>query len=89
MIRVVFTPNLKRHCACNPAEVEATTVLEAILRATEHQEGLQSYVLDEHQRLRRHMTVFVNGRPITDRELLSDPVPAGSEVYVMQALSGG
>lgn len=89
MVRVVFTPNLRRHCACEPAEVEATTVLDAILLATERQEGLRGYVLDEHHRLRRHMTVFVDGQPIHDRVLLSDPVREGAEVYVMQALSGG
>ena len=35
------------------------------------------------------MIVFVNGEQIHDRIPLTDPVPAGAEVYVMQALSGG
>ena len=32
---------------------------------------------------------FVNGRPIQDREGLSDGVAPDDEIYVMQALSGG
>jgi hypothetical protein len=35
------------------------------------------------------MMVFVDGRQIADRERLSDPVGPHSELYVMQALSGG
>jgi hypothetical protein len=35
------------------------------------------------------MVVFVNGRAIADRLGLTDAVPEGAEVYVMQALSGG
>ncbi|MBL8820538.1 MAG: MoaD/ThiS family protein [Planctomyces sp.] len=89
MVRVIFTPNLRRHCSCDAADVTASTVLEAILRAVEHQAGLKGYVLDEHDRLRKHMTVFVNGQPVKDRVLLSDAVEPNTEVYVMQALSGG
>jgi sulfur-carrier protein len=39
--------------------------------------------------LRRHMTIFVDGRAVRDRARLSDPVAAGSTIYVFQALSGG
>jgi sulfur-carrier protein len=35
------------------------------------------------------MIVFINGAMIQDRERLSDPVPPGGELYIMQALSGG
>jgi hypothetical protein len=35
------------------------------------------------------MTIFVDGDLITDRRSLSDIVGSESEIYVMQALSGG
>jgi sulfur-carrier protein len=35
------------------------------------------------------MTILIDGRRIKDRERLSDPVAKESEVYVLQALSGG
>ena len=50
---------------------------------------LRGYVLDDQGALRRHMMVFVDGQQIRDREALSDAVGPASEVYVMQALSGG
>jgi hypothetical protein len=50
---------------------------------------LRGYVLDDQGALRRHMMVFVDGQQIEDRERLSDPVRPVSEIYVMQALSGG
>jgi hypothetical protein len=46
-------------------------------------------VLDERGVLRKHMTIFVDGRQLADRDGLSDRVEPRSEIYVMQALSGG
>ena len=50
---------------------------------------LRGYVVDERGSLRKHMTVFIDGNQITDRMKLGDTVQSGSEIYVMQALSGG
>jgi hypothetical protein len=46
-------------------------------------------VLDDQSALRRHMTIFVDGRMIRDRVRLADPVGEASTIYVFQALSGG
>jgi hypothetical protein len=50
---------------------------------------LRGYVLDEQGRLRKHIAVFVGGELIRDRVRLSDAVPDGADIFVMQALSGG
>ncbi len=50
---------------------------------------LQTYVLDDQGALRKHMRILVDGLAITDLEKLSDKVRPNSEVWVMQALSGG
>ena len=48
---------------------------------------LRGYVLDDQGALRQHMVVFVDG---SQRDRASpSPLRAASEVYVMQALSGG
>jgi sulfur carrier protein ThiS len=39
--------------------------------------------------VRHHVVIFVDGTSVRDRRTLSDPVSSGSEIYVMQALSGG
>lgn len=49
----------------------------------------RSYVLDEQGALRKHMAVFINGKPTADREKLTDAVAPDSTIDVMQALSGG
>jgi hypothetical protein len=51
--------------------------------------AVRSYVLDEQNCLRKHVVVFIDGRQLRDRSSLSDPVADDSELYVMQALSGG
>lgn len=89
MPRVVFTPNLQRHVACPEVEVEATTVREALERVFADNPRLRGYVVDEHGGLRKHMAVFVDGEQLVDRAAQSDAVGARSEIYVMQALSGG
>jgi hypothetical protein len=33
--------------------------------------------------------IFVDDRPLADRQRLSDPLRPDSQVFVMQALSGG
>ena len=50
---------------------------------------LQTYVLDDQGALRKHMRILVDGLAITDLEKLTDKVKPNSEVWVMQALSGG
>jgi sulfur-carrier protein len=85
----VFTPNLRRHVEC-PTETVAGATVRAVLDAVFTQNPrLRGYVLDDRGALRRHMSVFVDGVQISDRDGLSDPVRPASEVYVMQALSGG
>ena len=89
MATVSFTPNLERHVECPTRTVEGDSVrgvLDAVFAANPR---LRGYVLDEQGALRRHMMVFVDGQQIEDRERLSDPVRPASEIYVMQALSGG
>ncbi|MBX3156221.1 MAG: MoaD/ThiS family protein [Deltaproteobacteria bacterium] len=89
MATVVFTPNLSRHVECPTEIVDGATVravLDAVFAANPR---LRGYVLDDQGALRKHMSVFVDGQQIADRAHLSDPVRPASEIYVMQALSGG
>ena len=51
--------------------------------------GIRNYILDEQGSLRRHVNIFIDGKMINDRSKLSDSVSANSEIYIIQALSGG
>jgi molybdopterin synthase sulfur carrier subunit len=89
MPTVSFTTALQRFLAAPSAQVEAATVggaLEAVFAA---RPALRSYLLDDQGALRRHVAVYVNGRPVSDRGRLSDEVGPRDEIYVFQALTGG
>ena len=89
MAKVVFTSNLMRHLPAPPAEVAGATVREVLLATFEKNPLLRGYILDDQGHLRKHMVIFVDGEIIRDRIAQSDAVSGSSEVYVMQALSGG
>jgi molybdopterin converting factor small subunit len=85
MPRIVFTSNLRRHLEAPPASVSGPTVGDALDVVFADNPRLRGYVLDEQGRLRRHVTVFVDGNHAD----LATAVKPESEVYVLQALSGG
>lgn len=89
MVKVVFTPNLRRHLQAPAAEVEGGTVRAALETVFAENPRLRDYVLDDQGGLRKHVTVFVDGEQVTDRTGLTLAVAPGAEIYVMQALSGG
>ena len=89
MPRIVFTPNLERHLACPPVEVRGETVRASLLGAFADHPRLEGYLLDDQGELRKHVMVFLDGRQLRGSEALATRVEPGSEIYVMQALSGG
>ncbi len=89
MPRIAFTPHLERFVTCPAAEVEGATVRQALDAVFDRNQQLRGYVVDEQGALRKHIAVFIDGSPILDRTNLTDMVTEASEVYVLQALSGG
>jgi len=70
-------------------EAAGATVAEVLAAGLAGDDLLRSYVLDEQGRLRKHVAIYLDGTVIADRLRLSDPVAPQSEIYVLQALSGG
>jgi len=89
MPTISFTRALERFLAAPFAKVEAPTVGDAFNAVFASRSTLRGYVLDDQGALRRHIIVYVNGRPVSDRVGLTDPVSPRDEIYVFQALSGG
>ena len=86
---MVFTKNLQRHVECPPTVAAGNTVREVLDVVFGQIPLLRGYVVDETGHLRKHMSIFVDGELVSDRRSLSDAVGEDSEIYVMQALSGG
>jgi molybdopterin synthase sulfur carrier subunit len=89
MATVIFTPNVQRHVGCPQAKAGGGTVREVLDNVFAANPQARSYVLDDQAALRRHMTIFVDGRMIRDRVRLADTVGDTSTIHVFQALSGG
>jgi sulfur-carrier protein len=70
-------------------EVEADRLDRALAQLFAQHPGLRGYVLDERGTVRHHVAIFIDGDAIRDKARLEQPLAARSEVYVMQALSGG
>ncbi|HUE13844.1 MAG TPA: MoaD/ThiS family protein [Planctomycetaceae bacterium] len=89
MPRVFFTSHLQQHQRPEPADVSGRTVAEVMAAVFERQPELRGYVLDDQGRVRQHVMIFVDDVPLSDRETLDDRLTETSQIYVMQALSGG
>ncbi len=89
MPQVVFTANLRRYVSCDEMEVDGTSVRMVLEKIFAQVPNLQGYILDDQGQLRQHVLIFVDGEMVLDRKGLSDLVKPSSEIYVMQALSGG
>jgi len=89
MPTIHLTKHLRRVAPERPVTVEADTLGAALDAYFAVAPAARPYVLDDQGRLRRHVAVFVDGELLTDKTNLALHVGARSEIYVMQALSGG
>lgn len=90
MARVRFTRHLRQFFPdLGECQADGDTVAAVIGALDERWPGIAGYVLDDRGALRHHVNVFVDGEMVEDRRALSDPVGEQTEVFVVQALSGG
>ncbi|WP_233868465.1 MoaD/ThiS family protein [Paraburkholderia adhaesiva] len=89
MAHILFAASIQRHVPTPEREIVASTLGEALEAVFAGQPRLRGYILDDQGSLRKHLAVFVDGRPVRDRQRLSDTLGEESRVYVVQALSGG
>ncbi|GGA90831.1 MoaD/ThiS family protein [Puia dinghuensis] len=90
MPTVKFTYALKRHFpGIKDTPARGSTLADILREMDANYPGVKSYILDEQGNLRKHVNIFIDGTMINDRVRLSDPFSENSEIYIMQALSGG
>ncbi len=86
-MRVNLSSHYRAYTAGKPAvEADGGTVGEVMEDLDRRFPGLRFRLVDEQDRLRRHVKVFVNVTPTDD---LHTPVGATDEVHILGALSGG
>ncbi len=89
MPHIRFTNRLDRHVECPSKDVNGSTILSALQSYFAEHAMVEGYVIDERLQLRTHMTIFVNGQPIRDRNNLHQAIDDDAVIDVIQALSGG
>ena len=67
-------------------DAEGDTVGALLLDLDRRYPGIRFRMVDEQDRVRKHMKVFVNDESVRD---LDAPVSERDEITIMQALSGG
>lgn len=66
-------------------EVAAGTVGQLVDALEARWPGMRDRLCDSTPAIRRHINVFVGGR----RATLATPLPAGADVFILTAISGG
>lgn len=89
MARVHFTARLRGIAPPDGFEAAGNTVGDVLAKIFAGHDKLEGYVLDEQGRLRRHVCIFLDGTRLAAESALATSVGTNSEIYVMQALSGG
>lgn len=83
----VFIPSpLRSYTRAREVEAEGGTVGAALADLDARYPGLRFRLIDEQDRIRRHMRVFVNGEQTFDLGRRLTPTDA---IQIVQALSGG
>ncbi|HEX8405321.1 MAG TPA: MoaD/ThiS family protein [Duganella sp.] len=89
MAQLIFTQQLGRFMTVPQVETDAADLRGALEQAFDAHPKLRGYVLDEQGHLRRNVVIFIDGRRSGDRAVLNDALAPMSNVYILQALSGG
>lgn len=89
MARLVCTRRLENIGPCEPTNYNCGTVEQLIDTLAADYPRLKNYVLDDQGRVRQHVAIFVDGTLLPRHAVLQSPLSDNSEVYIMQALSGG
>jgi len=85
-VNVLIPSALQSYTAAKRVQANGDT-LEALLAELDRRyPGLRFRIIDEQDRTRAHIRIFVNGEQTFD---LCHPLAPEDEVVIMQALSGG
>lgn len=85
-MQVLIPTPLRSYTAASRVEAAGATLGELMADLDRHYPGIRFRMVDEQDRLRPHIRVFVNGAQTRD---LGRALAASDDVAIVQALSGG
>lgn len=90
---LVYLPSYLQPFAGGRSEVEVdagvSTVRDALGELGRRYPGVYDRVMTERGEVRQHVNVFIGDESIRDAQGLASPVPPGSEITILPAVSGG
>jgi len=86
-VRVRIPDPLRSYTEQQPVvDADGNTVAELLADLDDRYPGIRFRMVDEQNRIRKHMKVFVNDESVRD---LDTAITDRDEITIMQALSGG
>jgi molybdopterin converting factor small subunit len=85
-MKVLIPSALRSYTEAGVAEADGATLAELLVDLERQYAGIRFRIVDEQDRVRRHIRIFVNG---VQAHELSQPLQSSDEVVIVQALSGG
>ncbi len=89
MAIVVFTAHLRQVGPSESQEFEGATVGDVLASVFDLFPNLKGYIYDDQDRVRKHIAIFVDGVRLENDQATDETVEPTTEIYVLQALSGG
>jgi molybdopterin synthase sulfur carrier subunit len=85
-MKVLIPSSLRSYTERGETEASGATLAVLLVDLERQYPGIRFRIIDEQDRVRRHIRIFVNGEQARD---LSQPLKPTDEVIIVQALSGG
>ena len=85
-MKVLIPSALRSYTESAHAEASGATLADVVTDLDRQYPGIRFRMIDEQNRIRRHIRFFVNGEQVHD---LARAVSADEELIIVQALSGG
>lgn len=85
-MKVLIPGALRSYTERSAADARGATLAALLLDLDRQYTGIRFRMIDEQDRIRRHIRIFVNGEQVHD---LAQALAENDEVIIVQALSGG
>jgi molybdopterin converting factor small subunit len=85
-MNVLIPTSLRSYTGQRQVEASGSTLAAVVADLDRQFPGIRFRMIDEQDRMRRHIRFFVNGDQTFD---LAQPLRPDDEVHIVQALSGG
>ena len=85
-MKVLIPSSLRSYTERGQTEASGATLAALLVDLESQYPGIRFRIIDEQDRVRRHIRIFVNGEQARD---LSQSLKPADEVIIVQALSGG